>query len=328
MASGVYSASYWAPEYEANVKAVVSSEDGAPGTVTVGSTIFDGFSGTNADPRRRLLTLAYGTFNISDGYTLFLDSVHNGAYGANASNRLVVAGANTVFNGTKKDMYVGFASRNTQLIITDGAKCYGNTVYSGCGTAHGAGSSVVVKNGGVFDCAVFSQGSDAADVKLVVDNAQAFIPALTSGSEGSALGGAVVVKGEAPYLSCGTRARFLGNTTLELDVSGLKLGKVDDNSARLYTADFELGANALLKFTGLEKLRERHLADESAKARIKYPLVYAWNKLELSDEKFAAAVEAANLPEGWKLTKEKANVNGGYVYLTIRKPIGMALIVR
>ena len=322
IAAGTYTDANLAPEESVTVKAVVSPEDDSPGTVTINSTVFPGYTGTNTNALYRKLTLASGIFNTPG--TVFVDSVNGGQYASNPSNRLVVTGANTVFSDASRDMYVGYAVKNTQLVVTDGAKCYGNVIYSGRGVAYGEGSTVVVKDGAALSCTTFSQGQQAAGATLIVDNATVSGTSnFTSGNSGTSLGERVIVKGAAPYFSFANVAQFFGNTVLEFDVSDLKLGTVDDHNARLFTATFQMRDDAALRITGVEKLQARHLADESAKARIKYPLIYAWNDLELSDEKFAAAVESANLPEGWALTKES-----NHVYLTIHKPIGLSVIVR
>ena len=320
IASGTYADTLFAPDYAATFRAVVSSENDAPGTVTLGSTVFAGFTGTNADPNRRLLTLAQGTFLVPSGSTVFLDSASGGQYEANASNRLVVTGANTVFSDSAHNMYVGYAAKNTQLIVEDGAKAYAGTVYSGRLT-HGKNSTVVVRNGGLFSATSMSMGPEATGATLVVDDATASIPTLTTGNGATPTGERITLKGAAPYLYSNNLLRLNGNGTLEFDVGELKLGTVDDHQARVFTAEFELNSDATLKISGCDRLKARHEADKTAKARITYPLLYAWKTFNLSDEKLAAA--AADLPEGWTLTKDKM-----YLYLTIHKQVGLSVIIR
>lgn len=322
LASGDYSAGYVAPEFAATYRAFKSSSDASAGTVTIGSTLFSGLAGTNVDPQRHLLTLAYGTFLVPDGNNVFLDSSSAG-YAQNSSNRLVVTGADTVFNDKSHNLYVGYAARNTQLVIRDYATCYASIVYSGR-SANGSGSTIIIEDGGLLDVdKQLTMGRESAAARLVVDNATLLSASLDCGADGTTNNERVCIKGEKPYLNPKNIISIGGNATLEFDVSELPLGKVDDHEARINTKDFKMTDAASFRIVGIDQLKSRLESDKSSPRKVKYGLIYAWGDFDLSDEKLNAARVAADLPDGWALEKESR-----YLYLTIKKNLGLAIILR
>jgi len=322
IASGDYRANYATPEFAATYRAYRTAADDSAGSATLGATIFSGLAGTNADPQRHLLTLAYGTFTVPDGANVFLDSSSAG-YAQNSSNRLVVTGADTVFNDKSHNLYVGYAAKNTQLLVKDHATCMASTVYSGR-SANGSGSTIVVEDGGLLDIAnQLSMGRQSADARLVIDNAMVLCKTFDCGADGTTLNERICIKGLRPYFCPQNAVAIGGNATLEFDVSELPLGKVDDNLARISTKDFAMTDATSLRIVGVDQLKARLESDESSPRKVKYEIIYAWGNFDLSDEKLNEARTAAKLPDGWTLEKESR-----YLCLTIKKNLGFSVIIR
>lgn len=320
-ASGDYSASFVAPDNAAVYKAFASPTDDSPGAVTIGSTLLPGFAGTNTDPQRQMLTLAYGTFAAPSGSAnVFLDSSSSGA-AQNSSNRLVVTGTDTVFNDKSHNLYVGYAAKNTHLVVKDGATCNASVVYSGR-SGNGAGSTIVVANGGRLDVAnQLTMGRQSPDAKLIIDNATVECASFDCGAEGTELNEMVCIRGLAPYFNPRNAISIGGNATLEFDVSEFPLGDIDNHTARIETKDFAMSATAALRIVGVDKLRSRFMTTQTSARTVRYTLLYAWGTLGLTDEQVAAAICAAALPEGWKLEKD-----AHHLYLT--KRLGFIVIVK
>lgn len=319
-ANGDYSDGYATPEQAATYRAFRSSAEDAPGTVTIGSTLFPGLAGVNTDPQKHLLTLAYGTFVVPDDMTVFLDSSSAGA-AQNSSNRLMVVGANTVFNDKSHDLYVGYSAQNTHLIVRDHAKCYAKTVYSGR-SANGPGSLIVVESRGLLEIAQqLTMGRQSANAGLVVDDATVTCRSFDCGAEGTTFGERICLKGAAPSLNSSTAVAIGGNAVLEFDVSGFPAGGMSDGCVS--TKDFSMTDASSLKLVGLEQLKVRLDSDRSGPRVVSYRLVYAWGSFDISDERLEAARLSARLPDGWTLEKE-----GRYLTLTARKRRGMLITVK